>query len=788
MYYDKQEKKLMLSGREMVFYARRRLAAIYREEESEEGGDPVEAAFRLRLFGRDGGAVLTGDFRRLDYDFTVTAGVDDLSEGVLSLVRRVAGDPERADPETLRTVRGEGYLAAYLAGYRGGGDVRLRLYLVSDLSPLPRVLEETPAAGSLSRFFEKLCDAVAEHAAPLAERVAVRLPTMAKAAFPYAAAREGQTELMETVYAVIARGRRLYACAPTGTGKTMSVLYPAVRALGAGKTEKVFYLTSKNTTADAAASALRRLYACGADVRGVVLTAREALCPRRRVCRSGEVCDLSPMAPTREDAAVRELLDARLPVVTRGEVLAAAERHHVCPTELMLRYSLYCDVIIGDYNYLFDPAVALRRYFDEGGNYTFLIDEAHNLVERARAICRTEMSLAYLGRLAAAVRGQKPLEDAVGAYRTFYEGMMKRALRGEVREEKGGEKTAFTALHELPEGYLAEMTALAYTLLAAYRTARGEVRTRLKPFAWELKRTADNLAAYDEHQIAFLRLAGGDLTLETILLDPAAVIDRRLSLGRSAVLFSATLSPLSYYRAVLGGRPGDRELELPSPFDAGHLAVAVMDRISTRYLERETTVRAVVRAILTAVKAKPGNYMVFCPSYAYLMRLSEALQKAVPALEVLTQKPHMSAGERAAFLERFDADAKRALIGFCVMGGIYSEGIDLVGRRLVGAVIVGVGLPGISDEREAIAAYFDEKEEEGRGYAYVYPGMNRVLQAAGRVIRSEEDRGAVILIDDRFASPEYRRLLPAEWHGLHFVGDTVGLAHLLGQFWQGGKA
>lgn len=788
MYYDQQKKKLMLSGRETVFYARRRLAAIYREEETEEGGDPVETAFRTRLFGQGAGVVLTGDFSRLGYDFAVTMTADDVTDRTLSLVRRVAGDPERADPETLRTVRGEGYLAAYLAGYCGGGDVRLRLYLVSDLAPLPRVIEETPAEGSLARFFEKLCDAVARHAAPLAERAAVRLPTMAKAAFPYASAREGQTELMETVYAVIAHGRRLYACAPTGTGKTMSVLYPAVRALGAGKTEKVFYLTSKNTTAEAAASALRRLYACGADVRGLLLTAREALCPRRRVCRNGEVCDLSPTAPTREDDAVRELLDARLPVVTREEVLAAAERHRVCPTELMLRYSLYCDVIIGDYNYLFDPAVALRRYFDEGGNYTFLIDEAHNLVERARAIGRTEMSLAYLARLTAAVRGQKPLEEAVGAYRTFYEEMMKRALRGEVREEKDGGRTVFAALHEMPEGYLMETAALAYTLLDAYRTARGEVRARLKPFVWELKRTADNLAAYDEHGIVFLRLSEGDLTAETVLLDPAAAIDRRLSLGRSAVLFSATLSPLSYYRTVLGGRPGDRELELPSPFDAGHLAVAVMDRISTRYLERETTVRAVVRAILTAVKAKPGNYMVFCPSYAYLMRLSEALKKAVPALDVLTQKPHMSAAERAAFLDRFDANAKRALIGFCVMGGIYSEGIDLVGRRLVGAVIVGVGLPGVSDEREAIAAYFDEKEEEGRGYAYVYPGMNRVLQAAGRVIRSEEDHGTVILIDDRFASPEYRRLLPAHWHGLHFVGDTAGLAHLLGQFWQEGKA
>ena len=306
----------MLSGRETVFYARRRLAVAYREEEREEGGDPVLGAFRERLFGGDTATTLTGDFSRGGYDFTVTMTVDRIEGGEVAIVRRVAGFPERADAETLRSVRGEGYLAAYLAGFTGGGDVRLRLYLVSDLSPLPHIIDDVPAQGAPARFFEKLCDAVAEHAAPLIERAAVRLPTMATAAFPYPTVREGQAELMETVYAVIAHGRRLYASAPTGTGKTMSVLYPAVRALGAGKTDKVFYLTSKNTTADAAAEALRRLYDSGADVRGVMLTSREALCPRNRVCQGGDVCDLSPLAPTREDAAVRELLDARLPVVS----------------------------------------------------------------------------------------------------------------------------------------------------------------------------------------------------------------------------------------------------------------------------------------------------------------------------------------------------------------------------------------------------------------------------------------------------------------------------------------
>jgi Rad3-related DNA helicase len=258
----------------------------------------------------------------------------------------------------------------------------------------------------------------------------------------------------------------------------------------------------------------------------------------------------------------------------------------------------------------------------------------------------------------------------------------------------------------------------------------------------------------------------------------------RLACGDSAVFFSATLTPLPYYREVLGGDANSPLLDIPSPFDEKHLCVAVMDKISTRYMEREDTLRAVVRAILTCVKAKPGNYMIFCPSYHYMNLVHDLLHKALPALPTLLQKKEMTPKEREEFLSHFDAHAKTPLVGFCVMGGIYSEGIDLVGKRLIGAIVVGVGLPSLSNEREAIRVYFDEKSEEGNAYAYIYPGMNRVLQAAGRVIRTEDDRGVVLLIDDRFAEPTYRQLFPEHLRGLHFVGDGDSLTHLLRDFWK----
>lgn len=787
MQYESGEGKLILSGAELVFFARRRSAPVYRGEEEEEGASERTRAFwRAQLFGHDAPERMTGAFTRAGYDFTIQAEADDFTGGAVSLIYETE-NPKKPDPETLRQARGEGFLSLYLLRERGEDAKKLKIYFVGGRETLPHLVEETPTGSALSRFFTRLCDQAAVHAAPLAEREIRRRPTMASARFPYRGVREGQAEYMETVYAALRRGRRLYASAPTGIGKTISVLYPAVRALGEGHIDKIFYLTPKNTVARAAADALQNLRDAGADVRAIALVAKETLCPCEGVCKAGDSCRLSPLAPTREDEAVTELLAAGDTVVESEKLLGCAEKHRVCPYELGLRYSLYCDVVICDYNYLFDPRVALKRYFERPGQYAFLVDEAHNLVERVRKIQSTALSLSALARLARAVADLPALREAVAAFTAFFEDMMKRALRGEIREEKNGEKIAFLSQKELPEGYLAEVCNLAYALLGALPTLSRDARLRLRAAAWGMRNLADRLAEFDEGQIAFLRLDKGDLILETKCLDPAAAVDRRLSLGRAAVLFSATLSPLSYYREVLGGRREDMELEIPSPFDESHLAVAVMDRVSTRYSEREDTVRAIVRAILTMVKAKPGNYMVFCPSYRYLIRLHEALTRALPALPTLLQTPGMSPAEREAFLARFDTPGKSALVGFCVMGGIYSEGIDLVGRRLIGAVVVGVGLPQLSDEREAIAAYFQEKNEQGREYAYVYPGMNRVLQAAGRVIRSEDDRGAILLIDDRFGEPAYRKLLPNHWRGLHFVGGADDLAHLLAAFWGGKK-
>jgi Rad3-related DNA helicase len=305
----------------------------------------------------------------------------------------------------------------------------------------------------------------------------------------------------------------------------------------------------------------------------------------------------------------------------------------------------------------------------------------------------------------------------------------------------------------------------------------------LSRIVYELRDLAGRMSLYSSKYRSFISREGDELSYRALCLDPSEILGERLSLGGSAVLFSATLTPTDYYRTVLGGRDTDEQLDLPSPFDPEHLCVAVLDKISTRYSDREASLLAVARAILTAVKAKPGNYLVFCPSFAYLKALSGAIARLAPRLPLICQRQQMSGADRAEFISRFSEGNKSALVGLAVLGGIFGEGIDLTGRRLIGSIVIGVGLPQPTPEREAICAYYEDTLESGREYAYHYPGMNRVLQAAGRVIRREDDRGIILFIDDRYGEPLYREMIPAHWRSLKYVGDLASLTHLLERFW-----
>lgn len=770
MFFDPGEKILSLSPEEMLSVAWQRYASIPEDESLcpvREDASFADISFSFPL--AEGKAVLKGKVKR---------------EGAaLLFAYTFGGDPEVLPPLALRRIRGLGFLYAYMAG--GGAPLPIRFRVESCLSDKSNEWEETPTSPTLCQFFRRAKEALEADAGHAVDKAVRRMPTLANLPFPYSNIREGQREMIHAVYATVKQKGTLFAMAPTGTGKTMAALFPALRALGKGYTEKIFYFTSKTNLSAAATAALEELAAKGAKVLAAVIVAKEKICPKRQqgwLCRE---CPLSHGRKKKEAAATEALYATARTVLGEEDFCRTAAAFDVCPYELSLSYARLADVVIGDYNYLFAPHAYLRRFFDGGGHYAFLLDEAHNLPDRAREMYSGGLSGSFLNSLSTLVTaGAPPLCEGVkklkAAYRETAAGMLKDVLH----QDAGGESCGFAVQKNLPLPLFEATEALALAARDYLRQAEKPDKA-LADALYSVMNLADKMAEYDGHFLFYALKEGGNSCLKFFCADPSAQIGKRLAKGDSAVFFSATLTPLDYYRAVLSGKRPAAVLEVPSPFPPESLCVGVMDKVSVRAAAREETAAEVARIIATVLKAKRGNYMVFCPSFAYMERIAQAFHTLAPKVETAVQKRNMSAAERRAFLDRFVPREKSYFVAFCVTGGVYAEGIDLVGDRLIGAVIVGVGLPQVSAERELIAAYYQEASEEGKEYAYLYPGMNRILQAAGRVIRREEDRGVVILIDDRFRDPACRKIFPPGWHGLKYAGNRAALSELLRRFWEG---
>ena len=618
--------------------------------------------------------------------------------------------------------------------------------------------------------------------------IEARNRSLAALAFPFPSYRPGQRALAGEVYRACVAGKaehkggtRLFCQAPTGIGKTMSALFPALKAMGSGCGEKIFYLTARNTTRAAAEDALARLRTADPELalRSVTLTAKEKAClspdaEGHPVCLP-EACPYANGYYERVRDALAFLLDSTSPF-DRAALNRAAEQFLVCPFELGLDLSEWCDVIIGDYNYLFDPTVHLRRFFDAAGDYLFLIDEAHNLPDRARAMYSARFAKSSLTEAKRALgKGKSSLKTALTRADAVF-----RETRKDV-EQQGQNGTLFQK--ELPKELLRSLLSLQAPLqdwLEANPEAAAHAQLLDLYFSvQDMTRSAER---YDEHFITQLTARGSELVWELLCLDPAPFVDASLSAGRAAVLFSATLTPPGYYRSVLGC-PDARAVALGSPFPPEHLGLYCLPFLSTRYRDREASVQAVSDALAAMARAKVGNYLAFFPSYAYLRQVHEDFTARYPDIETLVQESGLDDAARAAFLEHFIPAPSATLLGFGVMGGIFGEGVDLAGDRLIGCAIVGVGLPQVNPRQEILRRYYDDATGTGFDYAYRFPGMNKVLQAAGRVIRTREDKGVVLLLDDRFALPEYTRLFPRHWKHLRYLRSNEALAEELQTFW-----
>ncbi len=609
--------------------------------------------------------------------------------------------------------------------------------------------------------------------------------------FPFAY-REGQKELISDVYRTIYHRRKLFIEAPTGVGKTISTIFPALKAMGEGLCEKIFYLTAKTITRTVADQTFALLRGHGLQCKSVVLTAKEKICFAEETECNPEACPYAKGHYDRINDALYDLLTHE-DVYNREKIEEYARRHKVCPFEMCLDMSLFSDAVICDYNYLFDPHVYLRRFFAEGvrGEYVFLVDEAHNLVERGRdmysAVLRKEDFLelkrtvkAYDGRIAGNLdkcnREMLALKRECETYR--------------VVEYIDGFVRALSRLGAAIDDYLEEHED-------------SPVRREILEFYFEVSHFLEMYELVDENYIIYSELqSDGSFILKLFCVNPAKNLRECMMRGRSTILFSATLLPIQYYKKLLGAEEGDYEVYAQSVFRPDKLGLYIGSDVTSKYTRRgDAEYYRIASYLHEIVCRRHGNYMVFFPSHAFLRQVYEIYTRFFNAdgtVECIVQEDYMNEQAREAFLSRFQGNAdcdfasliqmeieveeERSLLGFCVMGGIFSEGIDLKNDSLIGAVIVGTGLPQVCHERELLKQYFDGWGENGFDYAYRYPGMNKVLQAAGRVIRTAEDFGIVALLDERFLSASYGRLFPREWKNYEIVSiDRVG--HAVERFW-----
>lgn len=732
-----------------------------------------------------------------DWDENEAGEKTPVSEVIIDEIKTLPGDVEKLEaPFCVHEAQAKCYAYIY-ARENNLAAISVQITYCNPETEAVKRLKKEYAFADIKSWFDGLMEEFYRWTDFVFEQRALRQQSIAGLQFPFAY-RKGQRSLVVSVYKSIMQEKVLYIQAPTGVGKTMSTIFPSVAAMGQGKLDKIFYLTSKTVTRKVAEDTFATLRQSGLRFRAITLTAKDKLCMAEERTCSPKTC---PYAKGHFDRINEAIFDAvtNCSVIDRDRITEYAKKHMVCPFEMALDISNWCDGVICDYNYVFDPNVSLKRYFAENtqGDYVFLVDEAHNLVDRAREMYSAVLVKETFLKVKRLVRETDKrlaacLEQCNKALLAF-----KRQcdtvrvidncgnLPGLLERLAAAMQTFFEKHNNFPD--MEEVLGLFFSVrhfLNMHDSMQGDY------------------VIYTEHD------AAGDFRMKLFCVDPSQNLETRFAAGKSAVLFSATLLPINYYKEMLTGNVEDSAVYAESSFDAGKRCVLVGNDVSSRYTRRgEGEYRRICTYLRETAAAKPGKYLVFFPSYHFMEEVyrcfceetdchiitaesitAESGEAAKALLEqdgihIAVQNTYMKDEEREQFLSLFDDYACHgALMGFCVMGGVFSEGIDLREDRLIGVIIVGTGLPMICRERNLLRDYFEQCGKDGFAYAYVYPGMNKVQQAAGRVIRTSEDRGVIELLDDRFLNPEYRALYPREWQDVQTVtAKSVG-AHIR-RFW-----
>lgn len=661
-----------------------------------------------------------------------------------------------------------GYMYAFMNALNG---INIMLTYVHGETEELKVFEHSFSFKELEDFFYGIIEGYYLFAQLDKDRINLRNETAFSMTFPFEKYRKGQRELSISVYAAAKNKKNLFAVAPTGTGKTMSVLYPSVKALEQGISSKIFYITSRGTNSLAAVNGLEILEEKGLKMRSISLTAKEKICFMEKCLCNPKDCPYAKGHFDRINDAILDIVENSF-IITPARLRVYAEKHKVCPFEYQLDVSLFTDTIIGDYNYVYDPTARLKRFFGEGAqnDYIVLADEAHNLLDRGREMFSAELFT-------------KELEEArksVKIRRSRFKSVAGRLIEALKEKSSICETDGIGIIKELESDFyylLKSLVAEGDKLLAS--GIEGEAKEKITDLYFKLLDFIRVLDNYNDGYSTLIIKEGKHTGIKLFCIDPSYQFSALNKNAGVAVFFSATLMPLDFYKDVLGGQKEDYNIILESPFPPENFQIIINDAISTKYKDRERTYQAVSDALAAAVSARRGKYMAFFSSYAYMEEVYGIFKEDYPYVNTIIQVR----GEKGEeFLKPFK-DQEEDIVGFAVLGAGYSEGIDLAGDMLIGVIVVGVGLPQLSPERNIIRDYYSVKNGMGYEYAYMYPGMNKVLQASGRVIRQETDKGIAMLIDSRYGDRRYQALFPRNYRGFKRAFGKVHTENILNTFW-----
>lgn len=752
------EKEAMLMGGRLHRKIQRSMGSDYHAEVTMKTVIPCDG-FSLQVEGRADGIILRGE--------------DEKKEVVIDEIKGVLRELEHiTEPVKVHLAQAKCYAHIY-ASQNGLEQIKVQMtYCHLDTEEIKRFIVEYKAE-ELKEWFEDLIGQYEKWARFQIEWEIKRNASIKQTEFPFDY-RPGQRDVAAAVYRTILRRKKLFIQAPTGVGKTISTVFPAVKAVGEGLGNKIFYLTAKTITRTVAENAFRTMKEQGLCMKVITLTAKEKICFCGEAVCNPEACPYAKGHFDRVNDAVYDMLMSGGDI-DRAAIERQAEKFKVCPFELSLDISTWVDAVICDYNYVFDPNAHLKRFFSDGsdGNYIFLIDEAHNLVERGR-----EMYSAALYK-----------EDFLDLRKQV------KHLDGKLARRLGEVNKLFLELKRECEGYqiLNSVSHIALKLMSLLtemercleEPSDDVTHESVLSLYFQVRSFVSIHDGLDENYVIYSEFEeNGRFKIKLFCVNPAENLQKYLDYGSGTVFFSATLLPIHYYKNLLSVEKDDYAIYAQSPFPKENMLLLQAGDVSTRYTMRGRDMygRYAVYIGRTA-RCKKGNYIAFFPSYKFMQEVYEQFVRSEEGIDVILQSQNMGEHEREDFLKEFERDRENSLVGFCVMGGVFSEGIDLTADRLIGAIIVGTGLPQVCNDREILKGYFDSRGMRGFDYAYLYPGINKVLQSAGRVIRTETDRGVILLLDERFSQRQYRDSFPREWESCQ-VCSAATLEDHIDSFWK----